>query len=69
MRGPLAEPQRGLGERSLRTALVAARPRTIEIDVVNSSSQDRERLRGLFEGLGTVVLFESIDNFLTGRAP
>jgi hypothetical protein len=52
----------------LRTALVAARPRTIEIDIVNSSPEDRDRLRAFFEGLGTVVLFGSIDDFLTGKA-
>ncbi len=51
----------------LRTALAAARPRDIEIDVVNPSSEDRNRLRGFFLGLGRVVPYESIDRFLDGR--
>jgi hypothetical protein len=52
----------------LRTALAAARPRDIEIDVVNPSSEDRNRLRGFFLGLGRVVPYESIDKFLDGRS-
>jgi hypothetical protein len=51
----------------LRTALAAARPRDIEIDVVNLSSEDRNRLRGFFVGLGRVDPYESIDKFLDGR--
>ena len=51
----------------LRTALAAARPRDIEIDVVNPSSEDRNRLRAFFLGLGRVVPYESIDDFLEGR--
>jgi hypothetical protein len=52
----------------LRTALAAVRPRDIEIDVVNPSSEDRNRLSGFFVCLGRVVKYESIDNFLVGRA-
>jgi hypothetical protein len=52
----------------LRTALSAAHPGDIEIDVVNPSSEDRNRLSGFFVGLGRVVKYESIDNFLGGRA-
>jgi hypothetical protein len=51
----------------LRTALAAARPRDIEIDVVNPSSEDRNRFRGFFLGLGRVVPYESIEKFLAGR--
>ena len=51
----------------LRTALAAARPRDIEIDVVNPSAEDRNRLRAFFLGLGRVVPYESIDRFLDGR--
>jgi hypothetical protein len=51
----------------LRAALAAARPRDIEIDVVNPSSEDRNRLRGFFLGLGRVVPYESIEKFLDGR--
>ena len=51
----------------LRSALAAARPRDIEIDVVNPSSEDRNRLRGFFLGLGRVVEYESVDKFLAGR--
>lgn len=51
-----------------RTALVAARPRQVEIDIVNPNPEDRDRLRRFFQGLGTVVLFESIDKFLARRA-
>lgn len=50
----------------LRTALAAA-PRNIEIDVVNPSSEDRNRLRGFFLGLGWVFPYESIDKFLDER--
>ena len=52
----------------LRTSLTVGRPRDIEIDVVNPSSEDRDRLRGFFQDLGRVVLYESVDSFLDGRA-
>jgi hypothetical protein len=52
----------------LRTSLTSGRPRDIEIDVVNSSSEDRDRLRGFFQDLGRVVLYTSVDSFLDGRA-
>jgi hypothetical protein len=52
----------------LRTSLVAGRPRKVEIDIVNPSPQDRDRLSRFFQGLGTVFPFESIDKFLASRA-
>ena len=52
----------------LRTSLTAGRPRDVEIDIVNPSSEDRDRLRGFFQDLGRVVLYESVDSFLDGRA-
>ena len=52
----------------LRTALAAARPCDIEIDVVNPSSEDRNRLSAFFLGLGRVVPYESVDRFLDGRS-
>jgi hypothetical protein len=51
----------------LRSALTAARPRDVEIDIVNTSSADRERLRRFFLDLGKVVPYESVDKFLSGR--
>ncbi len=52
----------------LRTSLTVGRPRDVEIDIVNPSSEDRNRLRGFFVGLGRVAPYESIDKFLDGRA-
>lgn len=51
----------------LRTALMVGHPRDIEVNVVNPSSQDRDRLCGFFRGLGRVVPYKSIDQFLDGR--
>jgi hypothetical protein len=51
----------------LRTALAAARPRDIEIAVVNPSSEDRGRLQMFFRDPGRVVPFETVDKFLGGR--
>jgi hypothetical protein len=51
----------------LRTSLTVGRPRDVEIDIVNPSSEDRDRLRRFFLGLGRAVPYESIDEFLAGR--
>jgi len=51
----------------LRTALTAGRPRDVEIDIVNPSPEDRDRLHRFFLGLGRAVPYESVDEFLAGR--
>jgi hypothetical protein len=51
----------------LRTSLTIGRPRDVEIDIVNPSSEDRDRLRRFFLDLGRVVLYETVDKFLAGR--
>jgi len=50
----------------LRTGLAVDRPRA-EIDIVNTSLKDRDRLRRFFLYLGRVVEYGSVDKFLTGR--
>jgi hypothetical protein len=51
----------------LRTTLVAGHPRDIEIDIVNPSTEDRDRLCRFFQDLGRPVLYTSVDEFLEGR--
>ena len=51
----------------LRTSLTVGRPRDVEIDIVNPSSEDRDRLGGFFLDLGRVVPYETVDKFLAGR--
>jgi hypothetical protein len=51
----------------LRTSLTVGRPRDIEIDIVNPSPEDRDRLRRFFLDLGRVVEYETVDKFLAGR--
>ena len=51
----------------LRTSLTVGRPRDVEIDIVNPSPEDRDRLRRFFLDLGRVVLYETVDKFLAGR--
>ena len=51
----------------LRTSLTLGRPRDVEIDIVNPSPEDRDRLRRFFLDLGRVVPYETVDKFLGGR--